>query len=108
MSMMKRQLGTDGPQVSAIGLGCMSFAGFFGPTDEATSQDCLAAAVEHGIDFWDTSNVYGMGVSEQVIGRFLKGSDAQITLATKVGIIPARRAASTTPKTTSASSSKKV
>jgi len=88
MSMMKRQLGTDGPQVSAIGLGCMSFAGFFGPTDEATSQDCLAAAVEHGIDFWDTSNVYGMGVSEQVIGRFLKGSDAQITLATKVGIIP--------------------
>ena len=56
MSMMKRQLGTDGPQISAIGLGCMSFAGFFGPTDEATSQDCLAAAVEHGIDFWDTSH----------------------------------------------------
>ncbi|MEQ3625874.1 MAG: aldo/keto reductase [Celeribacter sp.] len=93
MSMTKRQLGANGPEVSAIGLGCMSFAGFFGPTDEATSQDCLAAAVEHGIDFWDTSNVYGMGLSEQVIGRFLKGCDARITLATKVGIMrgPPRR-----------------
>lgn len=86
--MQKRQLGANGPLVSAIGLGCMSFAGFFGATDEDTSLACLDAAVAAGIDFWDTSNIYGMGISETVIGKYLAAHRPQITLATKVGIVP--------------------
>jgi aryl-alcohol dehydrogenase-like predicted oxidoreductase len=91
--MRRRQLGAGGPQVSAIGLGCMSFGGIFGPTDEAESQRCLDAAVEAGIDFLDIANIYGMGVCESVVGRFLKRHGGRITLATKAGIVtgPARR-----------------
>lgn len=84
--MKQRQLGTGGPMVGAIGLGCMSFAGVFGETDEATSHACLDAAVEAGINFLDTANVYGMGRSETVIGTWLKKSKAKMVLATKVGI----------------------
>ncbi len=62
--MKQRQLGKDGPMVSAIGLGCLSFGGMFGATDEAASLRCLDAAYDHGITFLDTANVYGMGVSE--------------------------------------------
>lgn len=85
--MKKRQLGAGGPVVSAIGLGCMSFAGFFGPTDEAESHRCLDAAIDHGIDFLDTSNVYGAGRSEQAIGTWLASRKAQVKIATKVGIV---------------------
>lgn len=90
--MKKRQLGANGPMVSAIGLGCMSFAGFFGETDEAESHRCLDAAVDHGIDFLDTSNIYGDGRSEQVIGKWLASRKADVKIATKVGIVrgPAR------------------
>jgi aryl-alcohol dehydrogenase-like predicted oxidoreductase len=91
--MRRRRLGAGGPEVSAIGLGCMSFAGFFGPADDATSLHCLAAAVDHGIDFLDTSNVYGAGRSESVIGAFLKSTRAEVRIATKAGIVngPPRR-----------------
>jgi Predicted oxidoreductases (related to aryl-alcohol dehydrogenases) len=88
MSMPKRQLGANGPMVSAIGFGCMSFAGFFGAADDETSLETLAAVEAAGIDFWDTANLYGMGRSERIIGQYLKESSAQVTLATKVGIIP--------------------
>lgn len=87
--MKKRELGKGGPTVSAIGLGCMSFAGFFGETDEATSLACLDAAYEAGIDFFDTSNIYGMGRSERVIGTWLERSKPKVTLATKAGIVTA-------------------
>lgn len=84
--MRTRQLGRDGPQVSAIGLGCMSFANVFGPTTPAESHRTMAAALDAGIDFWDTANVYGNGLSEQVIGDFLRASGARPRIATKVGI----------------------
>lgn len=84
----KRQLGAGGPMVGAVGFGAMSFAGFFGPTDEETSRVTMQAALEAGIDFWDTSNMYGLGVSEEMIGNFLADTGAQVTLATKGGIIP--------------------
>ena len=70
--MKQRKLGANGPRVGAIGLGCMSFAGVFGETDEATSHACLDQAYEMGITFLDTANVYGMGRSEQVLGAWLK------------------------------------
>lgn len=71
--MERRKLGAAGPEVSAIGVGAMSFGGFYGPATEAESHRLLAAALDLGIDHLDTSNVYGMGVSESVIGSFLRG-----------------------------------
>lgn len=84
--MHKRQLGKGGPDVSAIGVGCWSFAGAYGPTTEAESHDTLAAALDLGIDFLDTANVYGAGVSERVIGSFIKDHPNRFTIATKAGI----------------------
>ncbi|MEO1066975.1 MAG: aldo/keto reductase [Pseudomonadota bacterium] len=84
--MHQRQLGKDGPDVSAIGLGCWSFAGAYGPTDEVESHKTLKAALDLGINFLDTANVYGNGVSERVIGSFIKDNKDAFTIATKAGI----------------------
>ena len=85
--MQKRELGAGGPMVSAIGLGCMSLAGVFGATTEAESFACLDAALEAGIDFLDTANIYGMGVSETVIGRWLASRKPEVVIATKAAIV---------------------
>jgi len=86
--MKTRQLGANGPSVGAIGLGCMSLAGVFGETNEAESFACLDAAREAGIDFLDTANIYGMGRSEEVLGRWLADRKPQVTIATKASIVP--------------------
>lgn len=72
--------------VSEIGLGCWSFGGAYGPTTEAEAHDTLAAALDLGVSFLDTANVYGMGQSETIIGSFLKGRQGLFTIATKGGI----------------------
>ena len=75
--------------VSAVGFGAMSFGGFYGATDEAESMRALAGALDLGVDFWDTANVYGEGLCEQIIGKFLaedKSRRAKVTLATKFSI----------------------
>lgn len=88
--MQKRQFGKNGPMVSAIGIGAMSFSDFYGATTDAASHNILSTALDLGIDHIDTSNVYGNGRSETVIGEFLKaqGKQAQglFTIATKAGI----------------------
>lgn len=87
--MRKRKLGRNGPEVSAIGLGCMSFIGFYDPADDATSLRTLATALELGVDFWDTADVYGMGRCENLLGRFFRenpGSREKVTLASKFAI----------------------
>lgn len=85
--MKTRKLGKNGPSVGAIGLGCMSFAGFYGQTDLTTSHDTLDAAREYGVDFLDTALIYGMGKSEEVIGSYLKANPNHgFKLATKGGI----------------------
>ncbi len=84
--MQKRQLGTGGPQVGAIGLGCWSFAGSYGPTTEAESHATLARAIDVGIDFLDTADVYGAGISERAIGSFIKDRPHQFRIATKGAI----------------------
>jgi len=86
--MKKRKLGQNGPQVSAVGLGCMSFAGFYGPTTLEESFACLDAAHQLGIDFLDTAEVYGPHVSEQVIGDYQKQTGNRFIIATKGGIVP--------------------
>jgi aryl-alcohol dehydrogenase-like predicted oxidoreductase len=72
--MKARKLGTTGPLVHPIGIGAMSFSNFYGPTDEAKSHAILYAAMDAGVTHIDTSNVYGMGTSETVIGSYLKAN----------------------------------
>jgi aryl-alcohol dehydrogenase-like predicted oxidoreductase len=84
--MKKRRLLQSGKMVSEIGLGCMSFGGSYGSTDEAEAHATLGAALDLGIDFLDTANIYGLGISESVIGTFLKGDSSKFTIATKAGI----------------------
>jgi aryl-alcohol dehydrogenase-like predicted oxidoreductase len=84
--MKKRNLWADGPSVGAIGLGCMNFGGMYGPATEDQSLATLARAVDLGVDHLDTADVYGDGLSETLIGQFLKTTDAQVSIATKAGI----------------------
>jgi aryl-alcohol dehydrogenase-like predicted oxidoreductase len=81
--MRQRRLGQHGPMVSALGLGCLSFGGMFGPTTQAESLRTLDAAWDHGINFLDTANRYGEGVSETVIGTWLKTRGHRPHIATK-------------------------
>lgn len=85
--MEQRQLGANGPQVSSIGLGCLSFGGIFGATDRAESFATLDAAWEAGITFYDTANIYGAGVSETVLGDWLADRGHDAVVATKAGIV---------------------
>lgn len=85
--MQQRKLGQNGPMVGAVGLGCMSFAGFYGACDVKTAHATLAKAHELGMTHLDTANIYGNGVSENVVGSFLKENpDKKFTIATKGGI----------------------
>ena len=80
-----RMLGTAGPSVSAIGLGCMSLSGIYGAADDAASEELLRYAIDQGVDHLDSSDMYGWGHNEQVIGRALKGRRDRVVLATKFG-----------------------
>ncbi|MGI9524586.1 MAG: aldo/keto reductase [Hyphomicrobiaceae bacterium] len=86
--MKQRKLGQNGPNVSVVGYGAMSFTDFYGPATDTGSMEVLDACVEHGITHIDTSNVYGMGRSESVIGNWLKrrGGEPPFAIATKGGI----------------------
>ena len=89
--MRQVQLGQSGPKVGAVGLGAMSFGGIYGKTNETESHATLKATLDLGVNHIDTANIYGMGVSESVIGSFLKqnpGTREQFIIATKAGIIP--------------------
>lgn len=85
--MQRRELGTSGRTVSAIGLGCMGMSEFYGSHDDGQSLHTLEAALEHGIDFFDTADMYGSGHNEELLGTFLKGKRDRIVLATKFGIV---------------------
>ncbi len=85
--MKQRQLGKDGPMVSGIGLGCLSFGGIFGATTREDSLRCLDAAWDHGITFYDTANIYGNGVSEDVLGEWLRTRHRPAVIATKASIV---------------------
>ncbi|MBL4806786.1 MAG: aldo/keto reductase [Rhodobacteraceae bacterium] len=88
--MQSRNIGNFGPVSSAIGIGAMSFSNFYGSTDEAASHAILDEAMALGVTHIDTSNVYGAGESERVIGTFLaaRGAEARdhFSIATKAGI----------------------
>lgn len=86
--MRRRMLGNTGVEVPEIGLGAWQLGGDWGPMDDATAQKILATAVDKGVRFIDTADVYGAGLSEQRIGCFLKGCSERIFVATKLGRFP--------------------
>jgi aryl-alcohol dehydrogenase-like predicted oxidoreductase len=83
--MKTRKLGTEGLQVSAIGLGCMSMTDIYGPRDDAESKATLLHALDSGVTFIDTSDMYGNGQNETLIGEALKERRGEAILATKFG-----------------------
>jgi aryl-alcohol dehydrogenase-like predicted oxidoreductase len=101
--MQRRPLGKTGATVSAIGLGCMGMSEFYGPGNDEQSLETLATALDRGIDFLDTADMYGTGHNEELIGRFLAGKRERVVLATKFGIVrspkaPAQRRIDNSPE----------
>ena len=80
-----RQLGKNGLSVSAIGLGCMSLSGIYGAAEDAQSEALIQHAIDIGINHLDSSDMYGWGHNEQVVGRAIKGRRDKVVLATKFG-----------------------
>jgi aryl-alcohol dehydrogenase-like predicted oxidoreductase len=85
--MKTRRLGKNGPTISALGLGCMGMSEFYGPTDEAESIATIHRALELGITYLDTADVYGPFTNEVLVGRAIRGKRNQVFLATKFGIL---------------------
>ncbi len=83
--METRRLGTRGLEVSALGLGCMGMSEFYGTTDEAEAIATIHRALELGITFLDTADVYGMGANERLVGKAIQGRRDQVVVATKFG-----------------------
>jgi aryl-alcohol dehydrogenase-like predicted oxidoreductase len=83
--MQKRKLGNSGLEVSALGLGCMRMSFGDRPTDKQEMIDFLSAAVDHGITFFDTAEVYGPFTNEELVGEALEPFRGQVVIATKFG-----------------------
>ena len=85
--MQQRRLGRQGPMVSALGLGCMGMSEFYGPADEGESIATIHRALDLGINFLDTADVYGPYTNEQLVGQAIAGRRDRVVLATKFGIV---------------------
>jgi len=93
----RRRFGKAGPQVSAIGLGCMSLSGVYGTSDDEAGVRLIHRAIELGVDHFDSSDMYGWGQNEELLGRALKGQRNGVVITTKFG--QTRRRAAPTAST---------
>jgi aryl-alcohol dehydrogenase-like predicted oxidoreductase len=87
MIIPRRKLGPQGLEVSAMGLGCMGMSDVYGPSDEATNLRVLNAALDIGINFLDTADIYGVGANERLLAKVLQARREEVVLATKFGIV---------------------
>src|SRR5215510_995257 len=85
--MKYRQLGNSDLKVSAIGLGCMGMSQSYGPGDDDESIRTIHRALDLGLTFFDTADVYGRGANEKLVGRALAGRRKNVVIASKCGII---------------------
>jgi aryl-alcohol dehydrogenase-like predicted oxidoreductase len=85
--MKTRELGNSGLRVSMIGLGCMGMSEFYGPSDEAESLATLNHALDVGMTFWDTADMYGVGANERLLAKVLAERRDEVVLATKFAIL---------------------
>ncbi len=85
--MEKRQLGSGGLEVSALGLGCMGMSEFYGTADEGEAVATIHRALELGVTLLDTADMYGQGHNEELVGRAIADRRDQVVLATKFGIV---------------------
>ena len=85
--MDRRKLGEQGLQTSSIGLGCMGMSEFYGASDDVESTATIHRALDIGVDFLDTADMYGRGANERLVGAAIAGRRDEVTLATKFGIV---------------------
>ncbi len=85
--MQRRKLGSQGLEASAVGLGCMGMSEFYGPSDEEGSSATIGRALDLGVTFLDTSDMYGRGENERLVGGAIASRRDEVTLATKFGIV---------------------
>jgi len=85
--LKQRRLGTSGLAVSPLGLGCMGMSEFYGPGDEQESIATLRRALDLGVTFLDTADVYGIGRNEELVGKVIRGRRHEVVVATKFGIV---------------------